>query len=312
MQGEFTDANELLNTVIGNSNGKNIYLKDVARIEDTIAERSQEVYNNGSRGGMIIVQKQSGANSVAISNAVLEKLPEIQAGLPSDVKLGVIVDTSKNIRNTISSLTETILITFILVMLVVFIFLGRWRATFIIILTIPISLVGAFIYLLASGNSLNIISLSSLSIAIGMVVDDAIVVLENITTHIERGSKPKQAAVHATNEVAISVIASTLTMLAVFLPLTMVTGMAGVLFRQLGWIVSIIMIISTTAALTLTPMLASKMMRLDPKKGRLFILFYSPIEKSIGCIGCSLCTVVKLVGTTQKNCYWFNNTHICS
>jgi HAE1 family hydrophobic/amphiphilic exporter-1 len=281
VQGEFTDANELLNTVIGNSNGKNIYLKDVARIEDTIAERSQEVYNNGSRGGMIIVQKQSGANSVAISNAVLEKLPEIQKGLPSDVKLGVIVDTSKNIRNTISSLTETILITFILVMLVVFIFLGRWRATFIIILTIPISLVGAFIYLLASGNSLNIISLSSLSIAIGMVVDDAIVVLENITTHIERGSKPKQAAVHATNEVAISVIASTLTMLAVFLPLTMVTGMAGVLFRQLGWIVSIIMIISTTAALTLTPMLASKMMRLDPKKGRLFILFYSPIEKAL-------------------------------
>ncbi len=143
------------------------------------------------------------------------------------------MDTSTNILNTIDSLKETIMITFIVVMFVVFIFLGRWRATFIIILTIPI-LIAAFAYLLASGNTLNIISLSSLSIAIGMVVDDAIVVLENVTTHIERGSKPKQAAVHATNEVAISVIASTLTMLAVFLPLTMVTGMAGILFKQLG------------------------------------------------------------------------------
>ena len=169
---------------------------------------------------MIVIQKQSGANSVNIAKKVHQKLPEIQESLPSDVKLGVILDTSTNILNTIDSLKETIFITFIIVMLVVFVFLGRWRATFIIILTIPISLIASFAYLLASGNTLNIISLSSLSIAIGMVVDDAIVVLENITTHIERGSAPKQAAVHATNEVAISVIASTLTMLAVFLPLT--------------------------------------------------------------------------------------------
>jgi len=281
VQGEFKDANELLNMVIGSSNGKSIFLRDIARVEDTIAERSQEVYNNGGKGGMIIIQKQSGANSVAISNAVLEKLPEIQKGLPTDVKLGVIVDTSKNIRNTIDSLSETIMDTFILVMLVVFLFLGRWRATFIIMLTIPISLVGAFIYLLASGNSLNIISLSSLSIAIGMVVDDAIVVLENITTHIERGSAPKQAAIHGTNEVGLSVIASTLTILAVFLPLTMVTGMAGVLFKQLGWIVSIIMILSILAALTLTPMLASQMMNSKPKKGKLFLLLYSPVEKAL-------------------------------
>lgn len=113
-------------------------------------------------------------------------------------------------------------VTFVIVMLVVLVFLGRWRATFIIVITIPISLIASFAYLLISGNTLNIISLSSLSIAIGMVVDDAIVVLENVTNHIERGSAPKQAAIHGTNEVAISVIASTLTRLAVFLPLTMI------------------------------------------------------------------------------------------
>jgi len=281
VQGEFTDAKQMLDLVIGTRDGKTVYLKDVARVEDTVEERAQETYNNGVRGGMIVIQKQSGANSVNISKKVLDKLPELQAELPSDVKLDIIVDTSENILNTIDSLVETITITFIIVMLVVFLFLGRWRATFIIILTIPISLIAAFGYLLMSGNTLNIISLSSLSIAIGMVVDDAIVVLENITTHIERGSKPKQAAVHATNEVAISVIASTLTMLAVFLPLTMVTGLAGILFEQLGWIVSIIMIVSTVAALTLTPMLSSQLLRLDPKKGKLYTLFFTPIEKAL-------------------------------
>lgn len=284
VQGEFTDARQMLDIVVGSQNGKNIYLRDVAKVEDSVEERAQETYNNGVKGGMIVIQKQSGANSVNIAKKVHAKLPEIQASLPSDVKLGVIMDTSTNILNTIDSLKETIMITFIVVMLVVFVFLGRWRATFIIILTIPISLIAAFAYLLASGNTLNIISLSSLSIAIGMVVDDAIVVLENVTTHIERGSRPKQAAVHATNEVAISVIASTLTMLAVFLPLTMVTGMAGILFTQLGWIVSIIMIVSTVGALTLTPMLCSQMLRLDPKKGRLYVLFFTPIEKALNAL----------------------------
>ena len=232
VQHEFTDASQMNDLVVGHQGDKVIYLKDVATVEDGLEERSQETYNNGHKGGMIIIQKQSGANSVNISKKVKAKLPEIQESLPSDVKLGIIVDTSDNILNTIDSLKETIFITFILVMLVVFVFLGRWRATFIIVLTIPISLLASLIYLFATGNTLNIISLSSLSIAIGMVVDDAIVVLENVTTHIERGSRPKQAAVYATNEVAISVIASTLTMLAVFMPLTMIKGIAGIMFRQ--------------------------------------------------------------------------------
>ena len=180
VQGEFTDARQMLDLVVGSSNGRNVYLRDVADVKDYVEERAQETFNNGGRGGMIVIQKQSGANSVNIAKKVHDKLPEIQASLPSDVKLGVIVDTSTNILNTIDSLKETIMITFIVVMFVVFIFLGRWRATFIIILTIPISLIAAFAYLLASGNTLNIISLSSLSIAIGMVVDDAIVVLENV------------------------------------------------------------------------------------------------------------------------------------
>ncbi len=278
VQKEFASAQEMENLVVGVQNGSPVYLKDVATIQDGLEERSRETFNNGKKGGMVIVQKQSGANSVQISRKVKEILPKLQANLPSDVEIGVIIDTSDNIINTINSLGETIAITFLLVMVVVYLFLGRWRATFIIMLTIPISLLASLVYLFATGNSLNTISLSSLSIAIGMVVDDAIVVLENVTTHIERGSRPKSAAVYATNEVAISVIASTLTMLAVFLPLTMISGMAGVLFRQLGWIVSIIMIVSTIAALTLIPMLCANMLKLNPHKGKFQTIVLTPFH----------------------------------
>ena len=281
VEGEFKDAKQMEQIVVGSYDGKNIYLKDVARVVDSVEERAQLTYNNGVQGAMIVIQKQTGANSVQISDKVMKALPDLQAALPSDVKLGIIVDTSDNIRNTISSLANTVRDALIFVGIVVFVFLGRWRSTVIILITIPLSLIASFIYLAITGSTLNIISLSSLSIAIGMVVDDAIVVLENVTTHIERGSEPKQAAVHGTNEVAISVIASTLTLLAVFFPLTMVPGMMGVMFHELGWMVTIIMIISTASALSLTPMLCSQLLKLNPKHSKMFDVLYGPIQKAL-------------------------------
>ena len=263
---EFEDPSEMYDLVIGYRNGAPILLKDVASIEDTVQERIQETYNNGEQGGMIIVQKKSGANAVAISREVKAHIEELKQSLPSDVELFTIVDTSDNIVSTVNSLRDTIITTFALVMLVVFLFLGRWRATIIVVLTIPISLLAAIIYIMATGDTLNIITMSSLSIAIGMVVDNAIVVLENITTHIDRGAKPKQAAIFATKEVGISVIGGTLTTIAVFLPLTMVTGMAGVLFNAMGWMVTITLTVSTIAAITFTPVLCSLMMKKSPKK----------------------------------------------
>ncbi len=281
VQGEFDETSELLNIPVGSYNGSIVYLKDVAQVDDSFEERTQHSYIGGKEGAIIVIQKQSGANSVQISEKVMKMLPKLQRNLPSDIKLGVIVDTSDNIRNTIASLEETVLYALLFVMLVVFFFLGRWRATMIIVITIPVSLIASFIYLYATGNTLNIVSLSALSISIGMVVDDAIVVLENVTTHIERGSDPKQAAVHGTNEVAISVIASTLTLIAVFFPLTLVTGMTGVLFRQLGWMVCIMMVISTTCALSLTPMLCSQWLRRVNHHSELFIKLYGPIERGL-------------------------------
>ncbi|MCH5237339.1 MAG: efflux RND transporter permease subunit [Muribaculaceae bacterium] len=295
VQGEFKDSKQMENIPVGSFQGKIIYLKDVAKVEDSLEERTQQTYIGGKEGATIIIQKQSGANSVAISEKVMQMLPRLQKNLPSDVKLGVVVDTSDNIRNTIASLEETVLYALLFVMIVVFFFLGRWRATMIIVITIPISLIASFIYLFATGNTLNIVSLSALSISIGMVVDDAIVVLENVTTHIERGADPKQAAVHGTNEVAVSVIASTLTLIAVFFPLTLVTGMTGVLFRQLGWMVTIMMIISTVCALSLTPMLCSQWLRLNTVHSRIYNIIYAPVQKSLDKFDNAYARLLKLV-----------------
>ncbi len=278
---EFASAEEMLDVVVGQSDGKAVYLRDVAVVVDGVEERSQEAYTNGKRSAQIIIQKQSDANTVNVIKGVKKELKKIKKSLPSDIDIITVIDGSTNINNSINSLKETILITFLVVMLVVYLFLGRWRATFIIILAIPISLLASLMYLFATGNTLNIISMSALSIAIGMVVDDAIVVLENISTHLERGAKPKEAAVHATQEVGISVIASTLTMLAVFLPLTMIQGMAGIMFRQLGWIVSIIMIVSTVGALTLIPMLCSKFLRYKPKTSKVNAFIFGNFNKFI-------------------------------
>ena len=279
VQKEFTDPSELLDIVVGSVDGRAIYLRDVATVNDGQEEREQESYTNGERSARIIIQKQSGANTVNVIRGVKERLAEIEETLPSDIKISTVYDGSTEIIDSINTLVETIIITFIIVSLVVFVFLGNWKSTFIIILSIPLALLASLIYLFATGNTLNIISMSALSIAIGMVVDDSIVVLENITTHLSRGEKPKEAAVHGTSEVGISVMASTLTMLCVFLPLTMISGMAGIMFQQLGWIVSIIMIISVAAALTFVPMLCSRWLKADVKHGKAYNFIFVPINR---------------------------------
>ena len=184
---EFNAAEEMLDVVVSHVNGKTIYLRDVARVVDGVEERYQESYLNGMQSAQIIIQKQADANTVNVIKGVKKAMKHIETGLPSDIEIKTVVDGSDNIINTLNSLVETIFLTFFIVMAVVYLFLGRWRATFIIVLSIPVSLLASLMYLWATGNTLNIVSMASLSIAIGMVVDDAIVVLENISTHLERG-----------------------------------------------------------------------------------------------------------------------------
>ena len=300
VQKEFKDPSEIMDIVLGSYNGKAVYVRDVATVRDGSKEKEQQAFTDGERSAQITIQKQSGANTVDVIKKVKKQLVKIQQELPSDIKIKTVVDSSDNIINTINSLKETIAITLLVVMLVVFVFLGRWRATFIIVLSIPVALLASLVYLFATGNTLNIISMSALSIAIGMVVDDAIVVLENVSSHLERGEKPNEAAVHGTSEVAISVIASTLTMLCVFLPLTMLSGMAGIMFKQLGYIVSIIMIVSTTAALTLVPMLCAQFLKVGRKTGKLHNAVFGVINTSLDWISEGYAKIIAWATTHRK------------
>lgn len=261
VEGEFDNTDEIDEIVLGSFNGQSVYLKDVATVRDSLKEMTLDEKINGKTGLRLMITKQSGANTVQIAREVRQEMEKLIKNLPSDVEVVTIMDTSTFINGSINNLTESLLYALLFVTIVVLFFLGRWRATFIIILTIPISLIVAFIYLYISGNSINIISLSAMSIAIGMVVDDAIVVLENISRHIDRGSSPREAAIYATNEVWLAVIVTTLTIVAVFFPMTLISGMTGLMFRQLGWIVSITVVTSTISAISLTPMLSSKLLR---------------------------------------------------
>jgi HAE1 family hydrophobic/amphiphilic exporter-1 len=282
IQGEFPESDVVRNLVITNYNGNNVYLKDIAEVRDTIRESKLDTKINGEKGMSMYVQKQSGGNTVKVTSEVEKTLATLVKDLPPDVHIEKLFDSSTFIKGSISNLTETLMFAAIFVVLVVLFFLGRWRATFIVILTIPISLIVAFIYLFVTGASINIISLTSLSIAIGMVVDDAIVVLENITKHIERGSRPREASIYATNEVWLAVIVTTLTVVAVFFPLTFVTGLTGVLFKELGMIVTITIVTSVFAAITLTPTLSSLLLKWYPiRKNAPFWTYDGSIRKAL-------------------------------
>ncbi|MBR6067475.1 MAG: efflux RND transporter permease subunit [Bacteroidales bacterium] len=271
VESEYIESSEINSIVVTTTpDGKQVFVRDLATVRDTIKDLSLDerisILENGQdilgkEGVRLQISKQTGANTVEICKKVNEEMEKIMKILPPDIECTVIRDGSIEIKNAIFGLADSIFYALLFVVLVVLVFLGNWRSTLIISLTIPISLIVSFIYLLMSDSSLNIVSLASLTIAIGMVVDDAIVVLENITKHIERGSSPREAAIYATNEVWVSVIATTLVIVAVFVPLTMLSGMAGIMFKELGWIVTIVVCTSTATAITLIPMLCSKMLK---------------------------------------------------
>ncbi len=261
VRSEYIESSEIEDLMVTMTpQGQQVFIRDIATLKDTIKDLSLDEKTNGRESVRLIIAKQTGANTVQICKDVRKKLAEIQKQLPSDVKIEKIYDLSETIQNSINSLEESVMYALLFVVLVVLFFLGRWRATLIIGITIPIALIVAFIYLGVADSSLNIISLCSLTIAIGMVVDDAIVVLENITRHVERGEDPQEAAIYATNEVWVSVIATTLVLVAVFVPLTMLNGQMGIMFHELGWIVTVVCCTSTLVAISLTPMLCSKLL----------------------------------------------------
>lgn len=265
VEGEFEESDEIKDISIALGGDKTVRLADIATVRDTLKDITMETQVNRKNGCVLLVTKQSDANAVAVASEARAEIERAKKELPADIKFQLISDNSDFIIKAIDNLKETLFYALLFVVIVVFFFLGRWRSTFVIALTIPISLVVAFIYLAVTDGSLNTITLMSLSIAIGMVVDDAIVVLENVTKHVDRGSRPKEAAKYGTNEVWTSVIVTTLVTIAVFFPLTMIPGIMGIFFKPLGWIICICVSTSTLTAISLTPMLCSKFLKLRDK-----------------------------------------------
>jgi len=268
--GRLTTEKEFNNLIIREENGQVIRMKDIGTAE--LRPENERTILRGNGGVPMIgiaIQPQPGANYIEIVDDIYKRINEISADLPEDIHLGVALDTTKNIRKSISEVKETVGISFLLVVLVVFIFLRNWRTTLVPIIAIPISLIGTFFVMYLMGFSINILTLLAIVLTTGLVVDDAIVVMENIYTKIERGMKPKKAAIEGANEIVFAVIATTIT--AVFMPVIFLQGLTGRLFREFGVVVAGSVIISSFVSLTLTPMMSSRLLKKTENKSKLFL-----------------------------------------
>jgi len=261
VDGRFRDVTEIANIVIGSKSDALIRMRDVAEVNDAHEEPTQWGWGGGIPGIVMIIQKQSGANSVNVINALKERLATLTTEVPTDIEVHTILDTSDHIYAMIKNLTESALLGGTLVIIICFLFLRRLRTSLVVTLAIPLSMVAAFIGLYFMGYTLNVISLMSLAIAVGMVVDDAIVVLENVVRHVDEGSDPVSAAVAGASEVGMAVAAATLTIVAVFAPLLFVKGIAGIIFSQMAFMILVTIMASLFVSLTLTPMACSRLLR---------------------------------------------------
>lgn len=264
LPGEFTSPEEINTVILGQRKGKLVYLKDVARVEDGYKERTTIVRINGKNGVQMMVQKQTGVNTVQVATRVKKRLKELEKLLPQDVKMHIVADSSQDILDSLDTLKTTARDAAILVVLITWFFLRHFRPSMIIALTIPFSLLVAFIYLFMAGKTINTISLSALTIVIGMVVDDAIVVVDNVMRHLDRGQRPREAAIFGTSEMFLAILASTSTTVVVFLPLLFVSGVVGIMFGELAVIVVVTLLASLFTATTFSPMLCAAWLKKRP------------------------------------------------
>ncbi len=263
---EFKSVEEIENTIIAMPKGVPIYLKDVARVSDSFADQTKYARINKREGLILIIQKQSGANTVSAADRVLKQLPKLKEDLPSDVQVKVNRDMSEFIRLSIDTLKNSLFWGGILVVLVILFFLRRILTSLIVVSAIPCSLIITFVLMYVADYTLNMISLSSLAIALGMVVDASIVVSENIHRHRDKlNHSAKDAAIFGASEVEKAVVASTLTTMAIFLPIIFVKGISGILFRQMAAVICLALLASLFTSLTLIPMLSAKIMALRQK-----------------------------------------------
>lgn len=286
--GEFENVSEISDIPVGNLKGQTVYLKDIAKISDSFTEQTEYIRANRRKGAMIIVQKKSGGNTVKVGEAIKEKLNELKKKLPPDIELNILMDNSKDIRDTINNLRDTVILGGILVIFITYFFLADWTASLVVLVTIPASMIIALLFLYVMGYTINIMSVSSLSLAIGQVVDCAIVVLENIVRHRQELKEDKiTAAINGTKEMGLAVSASIFTNIIVFIPLIFTQGISGIMFKQLGLITSVTLLVSLLVSLTLSPFLAARVIKEKKKTGFFTDMsekFFSRIQKEYNII----------------------------
>ncbi|MDY6853733.1 MAG: efflux RND transporter permease subunit [Thermodesulfobacteriota bacterium] len=264
----YKTIDEIRNTVVGYYQNRTIYLKDIASVKDDYKPQELNGWADGKKALVLVLKKQVGANTVAIISKIKQRLEEIKKNIPSDVEIIISMDNSESILNSIENLCYTLGWGLFFVVLVTIVFLRRLRTAIIITLTIPFSLTISLILLYLGGYTINLVSLMAMAIASGMVVDNGIVVLENIIRHIEEGGRPKTSAVFGASEMGMAITASTMTTVVVFTPLMFITGLSGIIFKQLAFVISVTLLASLFTALTMTPMLSSRWIIYTPKRLR--------------------------------------------
>lgn len=247
--------------VINSQDGRTTRLKDVAEVEDSVDQLKSGSWTNGQPAIVLGVQRQPGANTVAVVDAIRKELPQFKSQMPVSIDLRELNDRSVSIREAIHDVKLTLLLTIALVVMVIFLFLKRFMATLIPVLSLPISLIGCCALMYWFGYSLDNISLLGITIAVGLVVDDAIVMLENIVRHIENGMDPLAAALKGSREVSFTIISISISLVAVFIPIFFMPGVIGLLFHEFAAVVSLAVLVSAVMSLTLVPMLCSRYLK---------------------------------------------------
>ena len=270
-QTALTTPEQFGNIVLRNARSLQIHVRDVARVELGPREERNAAFFKGQPSVTIGIVKQATANPLDVSSGVTTALPSIREDLEGGMQIAAAYDTSIFIDRSIKAVYQTIGEATILVVIIIFLFLRNWRATLIPLVTIPVSLIGAFTFMYAMGFTVNTLTLLSIVLAIGLVVDDAIVVLENVFRHIEDGMKPVAAAVRGVNEIVFAVIAMTLTLVAVYAPMAFASGRTGKLFIEFALTLAAAVLVSGFVALTLTPMMCSKLLRHDTSHSRIYM-----------------------------------------
>ncbi len=277
--GQLTDAADFSRLIVGIRDGAPLTLGEVATVIDGVENDAIASWYNDQRAIVLAIQRQPGTNTVAVVDAIRKLLPTIDAELPAGASLEVLLDRSEPIRESVEDVEFTLLLSIALVILVIFLFLRKLSATLIPSVAIPLSIVGTFAVMYLCGYSLDNLSLMALTLCVGFVVDDAIVVLENIVRHIEKGETPFAAALKGSREISFTVISMTLSLAAVFLPVLLMEGILGRLFREFAVTIGVAILVSGVVSLTLTPMLCSRFLRADgghgeAKRGG----FFAPVE----------------------------------